>query len=64
MKVELQRLLAKALLKECLWMGKSGGNSEGGEDEASQQPAASTKRCSTGENRAMSLFDRFIVSFF
>jgi hypothetical protein len=37
MKVELQRLLKKALLKECLWMDESGGNSEGGEDEGSQQ---------------------------
>jgi len=64
MKVELQRLLKKALLKECLWMDESEGNSEGGEDDANQQPRISTKRCSTEENRAISLFDRFIVSFF
>jgi len=37
MKVELESLLKKALLKGCLWMGENGGNSEGGEDEASQQ---------------------------
>ena len=64
MKVELEGSIRKALLKECLWMGESEGNSEGGEDEASQQPRTSNKRCSTEENRAMSLFDRFIVSFF
>jgi len=64
MKVKLQRLLKKALLKECLWMDESEGSPEGGQDEDSQQPTASTKRYSTEENRAMSLFDRFIVSFF
>jgi len=37
MKVELESLLKKALLKGCLWMGENGGKSEGGEDEASQQ---------------------------
>lgn len=37
MKVELESLLKKALLKRCLWMGENGGNSEGGENEASQQ---------------------------
>jgi len=28
----------KALSKGCLWMGESDGGSEGGRDEASQQP--------------------------
>jgi hypothetical protein len=37
MKVELERSEKKTLLKGCLWMGENGGNSEGGEDEASQQ---------------------------
>ena len=64
MKVELEGSIKKALLKGCLWMGESEGSPEGGQDEASEQPTASTKRCSTEENRAMFLFDRFIVSFF
>jgi hypothetical protein len=64
MKVELERSEKKALLKECLWMGESEGNPEGGQDEASQQPIPSNKRCSTEENRAMSPSDQFIVSFF
>jgi hypothetical protein len=36
--VELEGTLGKALLKGCLWMGESQENSEGGQDEAGQQP--------------------------
>lgn len=64
MKVELEGSAKRALLKGCLWMGESEGSPEGGQDEGSQQPRTSNKRCSTEENRVMSLFDRFIVSFF
>lgn len=57
MKVELESLLRKALLKGCLWMGESGGNSEGGEDEASKQLTASIERSPIEENGVMSLFN-------
>jgi len=39
MKVELEGSLKKALLKGCLWMSNSEEDSEGEQDEASQQHA-------------------------
>jgi len=52
MKVGLEGSLRKALLKECLWMNESGENSEGGQDEASQQPRLLERHRSTAETYA------------
>lgn len=49
MKVELEGPLRKALLKGCLWMGESDVCSEGGQDEASQQPILQQQRCSVAK---------------
>lgn len=49
MKVELEGSLRKALLKGCLWMGESGENSEGGQDEAGQRPKLQLQLCSTAK---------------
>ena len=59
MKVELFGSRKKALLKGCLWMGESEVDSEGGQDEASQQAKLWRQRCSIVKTDDKEEFSKF-----
>jgi len=60
MKVELEGSLGKAMLKECLWMGKSEVSPEEGEqDETSQKPTLRHEPDSSAKTYDKEVFPKF-----
>ncbi|MFZ0966325.1 MAG: hypothetical protein WAN82_06835 [Candidatus Bathyarchaeia archaeon] len=59
MKVRLEGSLRKAPLKGCLWTGESDGSSEGGQDEAGQQPRLQHQQCTAAKTSDGEPFSKF-----